>query len=275
MIVILSTLCGMAFAADKPVASALKAGQICITSSASENETRGYMVNVTISGKMNNPYANHPMDIHSAMVFKVQNKYTKKSSKGLTPMEMTLLEGTVTMDGQKLTISPSIYPKLTVLLDKDFMISDIYGAGASSPGSLPGINYNNVSMLFHPIGLNVPRAVGDTWETKILLPSLQEAYQVKSELKPMPVNDANAVAITQNITRVPYSDAEKTVPAMSARVQSEFSKADGKLIKATVDCTIDTLAKTQTQPQIQAVPSTGQTISGSQAHVVMDISLVK
>lgn len=275
LISILIGLSCLAFAADKPAVPTAKPGQVCITSSASENEKRTYELNVTITGKMTNPYANQPMDIHTAMLFKIQNKYTKKSSGGLTPMEMTLIDGTVTMDGQKLAISPSIYPKLTVLLDKDFAISDIFGAGASAPGALPGINYNNVSMLFHPIVMNIPRSIGDKWDSKISLPSLKEAYEITNELKPFPEDDAKSVVISQNIKRVAYSASDSSVPVMSAIVRSVYSKADGKLIKSSVDCTINTTAKTQSNPNIKTVPSVGQSSSGSEAHVVMTIGLIK
>lgn len=247
----------------------LAADKVTVKLSAADNELRDYRASVAIKGSMVNPDTKQPMSIDSSMAFKLRHKYIKREGNGFFPMEISLLEGEVTMADQTLRISPSIYPKLTVLLDKEFRVDDILGYGNTAPGALPGINYGNMAMLFHVPGLNQTRSVGEIWESQVSLPHLKEAYTVKNTLLAVskPGDVPATVTVRQDYTRVPMPKSTAPIPSMRATVESTFLQENGKMMKSHIDCLVIPV-----QPQVSD-PKTAA--PNHRATINMDVSLIK
>lgn len=245
---------------------AIDTDKVTIKNSFENGEVREYKVDVTIKGNFPNPETKQPMDIDTAMSFKIRHRYTRRDKDGLAPLEISLREGEVTIDGQKISITPSLYPKLTALLDIDFVISNIIGIELPKPGALPGINYNNMLMLFYLPGPTQGRALGETWDFKVMFPALKEAYNFKNTLKSLEtVNGAKAAMVKQEINRVPMPASTDPIPQLKATAQSAFAPSNGKLLKSHIDCEVALIAS-----------SAGESSPKSnRASIKMDISLLK
>ncbi|MCL5104833.1 MAG: hypothetical protein M1133_12065 [Armatimonadetes bacterium] len=260
----------MAIGADMPPAPE----KVMITTTVDPNELREYSVNVTITGDMPNPDAGQPMKLDSTLCLRMVHKYGRREGDGLLPMEITLIDGSVLMGGQKLSIAPSIYPKLTVLLDSKFNIRDIYGISPTSySASLPGINYGNMIILFYLPDGGTPHATGEKWDSKVTLPSLGEIYDFSNTLKSTGKTEGiDTATVQQEIVRVPKGGNSE--PALKATGESTFSVATGKLMKSRVDCVVafdsrriaSADGKTRDSKQEQ---------TGLAANIKMDIALVK
>jgi len=265
-------IAGSVYAADAPKDVA-PAGKVSVTNVATNREVRNYRVDISIKGTIPNPDTKQSMDVDTSMTFKIRHTYLKREGDGLLPMEINVVEGAVILGGQKITITPSLYPKLTALLDKNFRIDDVFGYGDSTPNALPGINYGNMIMLFYVTGPSTPRAVGDTWDTKIVLPALKEAYAVKNTLKSVskPEIAPATVTVNQEITRVSMPNSTTPPPSMKATAQSTFTQDTGKLTNSHVECEV-------TMPRPPDAPKDPKSKQDNQpygANIRMDISVVK
>lgn len=259
-------------AADAPKGAA-SADKVTVRTSVTDREVRDYRVDVSIKGTMPNPDTGQSMDVDTSMSFKIRHRYIKRERDGLLPMEVTMLEGVVTLDGQKITIAPSIYPKSTVLLDKNFRIDDVFGYSETTPNALPGINYGNMIMLFYLTGPSAPRAVGDTWDTRIILPALKEAYTVKNTLKSISKPEVAPATgtVKQDITRVSMPNSTTPPPSMKAGVESTFTQDTGKLTASHVECEVNIPRPSGASKD----PKSKQDNQPYRANIRMDISLVK
>jgi len=226
-------------------------------------EMRDYKVEAAVKGKILMPDSTALTDVDIAVSYKIRHKYTRREGDGLLPLEISLVEGQITTGGQKLAITPMLYPKLTVLLDKQWHISDIFGPSDSQLAqSLPGINYNNLIMLFYVPDIEKPHAIGDKWESTVKLPSYGETYGFVNTLKSIDTIDGiKAATIHQELTRLPKPD-EKETSTMKAVVDSSFALDSGKLLKSHIESKIKFAGKNKDE----ADPYTNSTI---------DISLAK
>jgi hypothetical protein len=134
------------------------------------------------------------------------------------------------------------------------------------PGALPGINYNNMLMLFYLPGPTQARALGETWDFKVMFPVLNEAYSFKNTLKSLEtVNGAKAAMVKQEINRVPMPASTDPIPQLKATAQSAFLQSNGKLLKSHIDCEV-----------VLVAASAGDGSSKSnRASIKMDISLIR
>ena len=164
---------------------------------------RTYKIDAAINGKMLVPDVKDPLDLDITFTFKLQQKFGKRETDGMMPLDINMLEGQITSQGQKLDVAGNLYPQLTALLDKNWRINDIFGASDSQlTQKLPGINYGNMTMLFFLQGADQPHAVGDSWNTKVKIPSAGESYSFVNTIKGVQeIDGVKAALVDQQISR--------------------------------------------------------------------------
>lgn len=200
-------------------------------------EMREYTVKMNVSGMVPTPDSAEYASLEATLSYKIKHQYGKLDTEGAIPLEISLISGEITTGGQTLQIEPNVYPKLTVLIDKNWQISGIYGANNDAKQGLPGINYRNIIMLFYPPNLFVPHSIGETWQAKLKLPGIGETFDFTNTLKSVEgTNNAQRANLHQVITQ---TQADASVKAI---VDSVFSVADGKLLKSHADCFVQFLS---------------------------------
>lgn len=212
--------------------------QVVVNTSVQPHEVRDYKVTAVVKGKL--PLeSGSPTDIDATFSYKIRHRYLRREGDGLLPLEISLLQGEVIAQEQKLSLAPDLYPKLTLLIDKDWKITDIFGLpDPQLMRMLPGINYSNLIILFYLSGGNVPRSIGSVWEAMVMLPSLGHTYKFVNTLKDVQtIGNIKAAMVKQEITRVPSAD-ESAPMSMKASAESVFSLAEGKLLKSHVECEV-------------------------------------
>ncbi|MCX8052291.1 MAG: hypothetical protein N3B12_00645 [Armatimonadetes bacterium] len=238
-------------------------------------EVRDYRIDAVIAGKAPSPGSEELIDLDAAFRLKVRHRYSRREGDGLLPLEISLLDGQMTVqveaNGKKipqdLQITPSIYPKLTVLLDRNWRIDEVFGLTTDRIAqSFPGISYGNHVILFFPQGLDQPRVPGDKWEWTLRIPTLGETYEVKAKLVGEQVIDGIRTAVVrEEITRPTKENTQGIITSMKATAESTFAIDTGKLVKSHVDCEVTFRKKNDAQ---KAQPT-------SRANIKLDISLEK
>lgn len=266
LMIIVALAAGTAVVADDTSAPAdTPKRTVTVVTSAARNEVRDYKVTFELSedkpGKAAPP---------ATVSFKIRHTYGVREGEDLLPMEVTLQQGQVITQGQALEITPSIYPRLTVLLDTHFRVTDVLGASNSRfTQSTPGINYGNMPVLFYLPDADQPHAIGDTWQAKLKLPSLGQAYDIATTLKSVEVVDGVETArVTQQIAsaRQPVGGPGSH---MKCTVESSFAISNGKLLKSHAECTVDL------PPDVAAGQPAGENAKPTRAKARIDIAVVK
>jgi hypothetical protein len=167
------------------------------------------------------------------LTMKIHQKYVDRSEDGVTLMESSMDEGTFCSGDQKLYISPSTYPKLTVLLDRNYRIKDIFGwMRKDDPPDASCINYSNMPVLFFLPDGEKEHAVGVSWESAISLPTPGESFKIINTLKGIETIDGENIAVVdQQISRT-------NDPLSSVSAESRFATGNGRLLKSRVSCSV-------------------------------------
>jgi len=242
------------------------------------NELREYKVVADLKGNVPNPEGGDLVPIDAQFSFKLKHKYIAGTGEGLMPLEISLTEGAVTADGQKLQVTPELYPKLTVLVDKDWRIRDIYGlSGARIAQALPGINYGNMIVLFFLPDGAAPHAVGDKWESVVSIPNYGESYAISNTLKAVEtIEGMKCAVIRQEIKRSKLDRAAAAGPAMKATAESAFTLEGGRLVRSRVECEVNfELEKATTDSAAKKSSPNKQDHTPQRANIKIDISPAK
>ena len=265
-------LIGPALAANEAQPASPEPEKIAVTMSVRPQETREYKVDAVVKGKIVVPDSPELRDVDAAFSLKIRHQYGRRENDGLLPLDISLLEGQFTAQDQKIEITPSLYPKLTVLIDREWRINDIFGLpSAEISQTLPGINYGNHIILFFPLGLAQPRAPGETWEWTVNIPNYGESYKFANTLKGVEdVNGVKAAVLRQEITRLPKEDVQTAAASMKATAESAFSLSEGKLLKSHVECEVSFPTS-----KSDAKTTSKQDLPSPRANIKIDISLVK
>ncbi len=239
-------------------------------------EVRDYKIDAVITGRVYESASElgKPVDFKAAFNLVVRHRYGRREADGLLPVEISLLKGNASADGSTLELAPMLYPRLTVLIDREWQITDIFGMPKERMmETLPGINYANHIILFYIPGADEQRSPGEKWSYTLKIPGLSESYEFTNHvLREEIVDGIRAVVIRQEIARKLYSIQEDARKANFKGVaESAFAVNNGRLLKSHVECEISvhsansaTLSKnTQTSPAL------------SQATVKIDISPVE
>jgi len=283
---------GLALLSIGPVSFANSGGevseqkQLCLKTAVAPGEIRDYLIEAVIKGKTPSPDGAEPVDLDTAFRLNVRHRYSRREGDGLLPLEISLVDGRMTVEvevegkkqPQTLQITPSIYPRLTVLIDRDWRITDIFGVSADRMSkSFPGIRYDNHIILFYPQGLAEPRAVGEKWESSLKIPALNETYSFTNTLVGERIIDGiRAAVLRQEITRSAREDVQGVSTSMKAAAESTFAIDGGKLLRSHVDC--DVIFSAKRPPSSGAgkdEPASKQDRTYCRANIKIDISPVK
>ncbi len=247
------------------VAAEDAAEKTVIKTQATPHEIRNYKVTVAVKGKMPSPDTGQVMDLDVTYDLKVQHRYGRREADGMLPVEISVTGAEVTANGERLTVIPSTFPKLTVLLDKNMRITDVFGL-MGYPRAVPGINYGHLIVLFYLAGTDTPRAVGEQWSYTTKFAPYKEQYQFKTTLKSLTeVDGVKSAVIGQEMQWVNADSTVSVTP--TATVESVFSLDNAKLLKSKASCDIvfGDLATDQNQ----------QDTALHRANIRIDISLAK
>ncbi|MCE5315626.1 MAG: hypothetical protein ABFD49_03925 [Armatimonadota bacterium] len=227
--------------------------KVAIKTSVPERTLHRYNVIMNISSAAGGA---NSKGVDTSLSMTVQHKYLDRTSDGMLPVEISLDSGMLCSGDQKLAVAPGIYPKLTVLLDRDYNIQNVLGTGSlQQQGSAPGINYGNLIVLFYLPGGGKERSIGDSWVGRISIPDSGQIFDIASTLKGIEMLDGvNAAVVEQVINRVDSASAK-------IAVNSRFAIDNGSLLKSHVSYTIPA--------------SSDKNSFASDIAVAMDIQLVK
>lgn len=258
-------------AADESAQPQPEIQKITLPTIIAPNEVRNYNVDVAMKGKVSNAESKEFVDLDIGYSLKIQHKYGRRDGDGLTPMEISVTDTKATSAGQALTVATSLFPKLTLLLDRNYRISSMFGLeGTYYAKSMPGINYANMIMLFSIPDADKPHAVGDTWKSKVQLPSLSSSFDFTNTIKSVEtVDNGKTVIFHQDIKWSPQQIENGMIANARASVDSTFSMDNGKLLKSHSDCEVvfDDASKNTVSPW--------QDPNASRANIKIDISLTK
>ena len=254
-------LAGCSLAADQD--------RFVVATSAEPIETRTYKVVVAIKGKMPAQGSAQPIDLDTVYTLRVRHKYGRRESDGLMPLEISVTDGKLVSSGESLSVTSGMFPKITLLLQRDWRPSGIFGiTGTRYEKSIPGINYVNMILLFYLYGGDKPHAVGDKWDAKVKLPSYRETYDFTNTLKAVDrINGVETAAVHQEISWTLSRQSNTPSATVKAAADSSFALANGKLIKSRARSEVlfrDTGGN----------ESSGQETKASRANISIDISLV-
>jgi hypothetical protein len=176
---------------------------------------------------------------------KIRHRFVDRSDDGVTFLESSFDTGSLYMGDQKLYVSPSTYPKLTVLLDRNYRITDIFGSmtrGGQSNAAC--IGYSSLPVLFFMPDGQKQHSIGDSWESALSLPTMGESLKIVNTLKGIEAADGESIAVVgQQISR---TDS----PLSNASVVSRFVSDDGLLLNSHVSCTVPDAAESKSVKNI-------------------------
>jgi hypothetical protein len=277
LILVFVAPCLPAVAEDEtPTPSPPAQEKIVVTNTVKPREVRDYSVKAVMKGKAISSGSKEPIDLDTSTTLKIRHQYQRRGEDGLLPVDISFMQGTATSGSQvdergetqaaTMELTSVLYPKLTVLLDRDWQINDVYGMTPERlADQLPGIGYSNLIILFYIQGPSEPRAVGDRWESTVNVRGYGETYKFTNTLKSVELVDGVKAAIfRQEIARVSKQNSSDARATMKATVESAFALADGKLLKSHVDCEVITLPARDAKDRALAL-----------ATVTIDVSLLK
>ena len=237
-IVLLLLGVGQSFAYAEDNAS--KLDKITINTSVADGEIRNYKVNVVTTGKIPVPESNQNADIDTTASLSIQHKYGKHDIDGKMTLETSVTDVQVCADGQKIAVPSGTYPKLTILLDSNWNIKDIFGiTGTRYTQSLPGINYANMIILFYLNGKNAVFAPGDKWDSNITIAAFGETYKIKNTMIGVrEVDGIKSALVHQDINWSPKAQADNPYASVGAKADTYYALSDGKLVESHITSTL-------------------------------------
>lgn len=263
-----------AFASDEAAPPAgSDTDKIVVKTSVNAKEMREYKVESTIKGKAPMPDLTEPFNLDVSVLYKLRHSYSNRDSDGLLPLSISMVEGQIASQGEKLSLSSNMYPKIAVLLDRNWRFEGFFGATKEQLSkSIPGINYSNLIILFYLHDGDQPHAVGDKWESKVKLPGYGDTYNFITMITSIDEVDGVKVAkVHQDISWIVNGADEKQLATATAVADSSFAVINGKLIKSHVECQVafDSInSKENTAPAQQEA-------SKCSINIKTDISLAK
>lgn len=239
-------------------------------------EVRDYKIDAVITSRVSGSDSepDKPTDLKASFHLVVRHRYGRREADGLLPVEISLLKGNASADGSTLELAPSLYPRLTVLIDREWQITDIFGMPKERMAeTLPGINYANHIILFYLPGAGEARSPGEKWSYTLKIPALSESYEFTNQvLREEIIDGIRAVVIRQEIARKSYPVQEDARKANFKGVaESAFAVNNGRLLKSHVECEISVLAADSASES----KKTHANSALSQAAVKIDISPVE
>lgn len=214
------------------------AEKIAVVTKAGQGETLDYGVVVTVKGSMPVAGSAEPVELDVVYDLVIRHRYGRADRDGLVPLEISVIGSKATVGGQELAVAPGTFPRISVLFDPDWRMTEVYGL-ANYPRTVPGINYGNLVILFVLHGGGVPRAVGEKWVTDVAFPAYDETYRFTSAIKSVDrANGAETVRVAQSIDWVNPKPAGDIAAIARATAESVFAADGGRLLRSSAMCEV-------------------------------------
>lgn len=212
------------------------ADKVAVITKAGQGDTYDYAVVVAVKGSMPVSGSSESIEVDVVYNLTVRHRYGRADRDGVIPLEISVTESRAAVGGQELAISPGTFPRISVLLDKEGRITDVFGL-ANYPRTVPGINYGNLVILFFLHGGSVPRAVGEQWVSDVSFPAYDETYRFTNVIKSIDQNDGvKTVRVAQSIEWVNPKPAAGISAAAKATADSVFAVDGGRLLRSSASC---------------------------------------
>ncbi len=234
------------------------------------NEVRNYKLDIKIKGQVPVEDGN-PANLDAGLSLIIKMQYGQRDRDKILPLEISVMEGKMTVGDQTFAIAPGIYPKLSVLLGPDWRVQALYGARSDSD-SLPGptIKYKNIVMLFHLVDSEKPRAVGEKWNWESSIPGIGELFKCSAKISGAEKIDGEESVVVEQEIYPRLKDENSAMNAyVSAIARSNFAATDGRLLKSYVDSEVEYISEKPSK--FAPEPGKGKL----KANVTIDISLIK
>lgn len=212
--------------------------KVTVTTRASDGETRAYRVVVTVRGSMPAPGTGDKLDLDVVYDLTVRHRFGRADRDGLTPLDITASDAKASVGGQELAVAAGTFPKITVLLDRNWRITDVFGL-ADYPRTVPGINYGNLIVLFFLPGSGVPRVIGEKWTADVVFPAYEETYRFTNTIRSVDRSGSPATArVEQTIEWLNPRPVGSVSAVARAQADSIFELDGGRLRRSSVRCEV-------------------------------------
>lgn len=226
------------------------AAKIAVPVVVQPNEVRNYKLSVGIKGRVPVP-GTEPADIEALYTMGLKQQFGVREGDGLLMMWLSAVDPKAVAGTEKISVPAGDFPKLTLLLDKSWKITNLFGiSGTRYAGLVPGLNYGNLVLLFFIPDAGSARAIGESWSGKAKLPGVPSDVTVTTTLKSVGDTDGvKSVAVHQEYVWAEQQIADGKLASSKAAVDSTFALDTGKLLKSHTDCEITFTDPAKTKPE--------------------------
>lgn len=196
-----------------------------------------YNIRVQMTGKSKFPGETQAVPIDTVLSMGVGLTVGTASNDGAYPVFITSDAATATVGGQPVALTPDLFPKLTVLMDKVGAITGIFPPDANR-AKQPGINYRNFILLFNP---NAPAGdikPGATWKKTVTVGSAAQKYDMSYKLESIEkIGETPTAKVKADLVLVPAPGSGSSAKGV---VTSNYSLDGARLLKSHAEITVKT-----------------------------------
>lgn len=221
IVVLASTLAFAQSTSVKPVSSYLTPGK-----------SYDYKISIKIDGDTRPANVKDTQKLNAILDLVIRHKVGKGIAEGETQSVMSVQSAAFTVDDQKISLSPTTFPQITVIVDGKGKVKNVFGA--SGPG-MPGLNFSNFILFMLPDSsmmqstASIPE--GTKWERTVSLSDTKQSVKVTSTVKGSEtIKDKPGMLVEQV-----YELAKPTDDNPNAGLLKSF-KGTGKTTYLTPDC---------------------------------------
>lgn len=196
---------------------------------AKTGDVARYNIKVEVVGKTKSPGANQAVPVDPVLNLGVGVTTGPSANDGSFPLFVTCDKASATLAGTSVGMDPSMFPKLTAMLDKAGAVTRILPPDPARSRQ-PGINYRSFVLL---LNANAPEGdikPGTTWKKTIAVPSEIYKYDVTYKLEGVEKLGSVAVArVRADISLVPPAGSASSGKGYALNL---YSLDGAKLLKS-------------------------------------------
>lgn len=193
-----------------------------------------YDIQITQNGKM--PTLEDPksiVDINNKANIKISMKFSKTEKTKDIIASQSLISGELNIYNNKIAADKGLFPNLTILLDKSWMVSSVLGINEQAAEVIPLVKYNNLSVLFFNTPDGETHKINEPWTTSFSIKNLPGAYKITNEIVEIN-NDLKTVRIKQNIENI-RDNTSDIKPIVKTTAVSTYNSDNWLLINSVVN----------------------------------------
>ena len=237
LLIAIGPLRGFADAPPEPA----EAKNVTISMSVKPNEARNYNLSVQLKGKTASESSAEPISIDATYTMKMQLKFGQREGDGLLPLDIIASDARATIDGQQFTMPTAEFPRLTLLIDKDWKVNSAFGIARTRYAERsPGLNYANLILLYLIPDIDKPHALDEPQKAKVKLPGFADECSVTTVYKSVEnKKGVEVVNVHQDYVWTGQKLDDGVVVDSTASVDSVIAVDGGKLISAHAESKVD------------------------------------